>query len=95
MIAVIEDGSKKVFFTQCYNCASELEYTLADTGEEKISEYLTTKQKYIVCPICGQKMSASLLTKEQQDRILSLQPHFYQAAPVCSIQPEKSDCDNK
>lgn len=59
MIKVIGTDSKKVQICTCGNCASVLEYTLADTSKVKSIDYTggTDYYRYLKCPACGHKIN--------------------------------------
>lgn len=59
---VLKNGKDKAFYSSCISCGSELEYTLEDVKEDKKSEF---KNKYIICPVCGEKLIAGMETKEE------------------------------
>ena len=46
----------------CRNCASELEYTLADTTTKTVSDYGGGRDTYrtLVCPKCYEEVGVSL-----------------------------------
>lgn len=80
MITVLEDGTKKTFYTKCRHCASELEYDYDEVIEGNLDDYQTPiKWRYIVCPVCLSKMEATLLTKEEQTHAPFFSP-WYPAA---------------
>lgn len=89
MITVIEDGTKKTFYTKCGSCASELEYSLEDVNEEKIGQFSPMAHRYITCPVCGQKIDAYLWTKAEQERYPPTIP-FYPVG-TCGLQTEVAD----
>jgi len=60
IIIIGEDNAKKKRVT-CLNCASILEYTLADTYTEVIKDYGGGSDTYrrIKCPACGDIVTVS------------------------------------
>lgn len=90
MINVVVNGHYKVFYAKCSSCASELDYTLDEVKEEKIGEFVKVKHKYIICPICGQKVDAYLWTKEDHERFPPTIP-YYPVSGECFLQDTESD----
>ena len=58
-IKIIGEDKQKIKETSCRNCASRLEYTMADTTIEKRTDYTGCTDTYNIlkCPKCGNKIS--------------------------------------
>jgi uncharacterized protein with PIN domain len=81
MIKIVKYGHEKEFFARCLECATDFTYTLEDVKETAkegetppISEILA--YPFVVCPVCGERVSASKLTREEAERIPAM-PYFY------------------
>lgn len=71
MVKITSNGKTKTFYTKCSNCATEFEYQLSDVKEETEEiPFLTGKS--VKCPVCESEEIATLLTKEEYDRITLL-----------------------
>lgn len=72
MIRILSNGKDKVFEAHCVTCGSDLEYQHEDVQKDNDEEF---KMRYIVCPVCGEKLVALMETKEDRDlwkaRVLS------------------------
>lgn len=68
MTKVISNGKTKNFYTKCSNCATEFEYQLSDVKEEN-EEIPFLSGKSIKCPVCESEEIATLLTKEEYNRM--------------------------
>ena len=67
MIKILKDGTKdKKYFGKCGKCATEFEYEHSDVKYEKNS-YSNSEMKIIHCPVCGEQIFVSLMTKEEYD----------------------------
>lgn len=75
MTQIILDGKDKVFYTKCLNCATEFTYQLEDVQTEETEYSISMKVKTVICPSCGEKESAMLLTKEEYDKIFRNYPY--------------------
>lgn len=73
MVKIIKDGKDKIFYTKCLHCATEFEYQLDDVQTEK-TEGMIFEAKTIKCPSCGENTAATLLTREECERLLSNYP---------------------
>lgn len=68
MTKIISNGKTKTFYTKCANCATEFEYQLSDVKEEAEEiPFLTGKS--VKCPVCESEEIATLLTKEEYQKI--------------------------
>ena len=81
MIKIIKNGREKEFIARCLECATDFTYTLDDVKETfkegetpPISEILD--YPFVVCPVCGNRVAASKLTREETERIPAM-PYFY------------------
>lgn len=69
MIKILKDGTKdKKYFGKCGKCATEFEYEHSDVKYEK-NAVSNSEVKIIHCPICGEQIFVSLLTKEEFDEV--------------------------
>ena len=63
MVKILVNGkTDKKYFCKCIRCATEFEYEYSDIGCEK-------GENYIFCPECQELNSATLLTKEEYDKL--------------------------
>ncbi len=70
MVKVIEDGTKKTYYTECVKCGSSMtyEYTDVNVDEEKIdflNQYLVLASKSVQCPVCGFNNYVVMQTEEE------------------------------
>lgn len=80
---VVKNGKEKTFYAQCNKCASELEYTFEDVQFTK-HDTIYELEKKIVCPICGEEVYVSMLTKGEWEKFNSI-PRGYPYAYGCSV----------
>ena len=69
MIKVLKSGMDKKYFAKCGKCATEFEYEHSDVKYEKNIGY-NSEVKTITCPVCGQKSTVELLTKDEYDLMM-------------------------
>ena len=64
MIKILKNGEDKKYYARCIKCGTEMEYELSDVKHEK-SPAFSGEIKTISCPICGNIINVSLLSKEE------------------------------
>lgn len=69
MVRVLKSGMDKKYFAKCGKCATEFEYEHSDVTYEKNIGY-QSEVKTITCPVCGQKFTVELLTKDEYDLMM-------------------------
>ena len=70
MIKIIANGKEKVFKQRCNNCATDFTYMLED-----VKEYNYCSDKDIICPVCGESMTAYLMIEGEP-------PNFNPVYPI-------------
>ena len=66
MVKILKNGDDKKYYAKCQKCATEMEYELSDVKRETSTAY-RGEIKTIKCPVCGETIQVSLLTKEEVD----------------------------
>lgn len=74
MVKTITDGKTKIFYTKCLHCATEFTYQLEDVFTEKENDALF-EVKTVKCPSCGENETATLITKEEYDKMFVYYPY--------------------
>lgn len=64
MIKILKNGEEKKYYARCGKCGTEIEYELSDVKRETSHAY-NGEIKSVICPICGETISVSLLSKEE------------------------------
>ena len=73
MIKVITNGKEKIYFTRCVKCATDFEYEFSDVEiVPPVGDY-GFGERNIICPICGEKNYAGLLTKDEFEKNIPYQ----------------------
>lgn len=67
MIKITQNGKEKIYYAKCSECATELEYTYEDVKYETSAAVKYAKGRFIICPVCGEPISVSLLTKKESE----------------------------
>ena len=75
MVKIILDGKDKIFYTKCPCCATEFEYQLSDVEDVPAGQYYVIGTKAVKCPSCQEFVGATLMTKEECDKILNHYPY--------------------
>lgn len=68
MVNIILNGKDKIFYAKCPHCATDFTYQLEDAKEEPEKLPFGT-DKTIECPECGEDQFATLLTKEEYEKM--------------------------
>lgn len=75
MVKIISDGRNKTFYTKCMNCATDFEYQLSDVETVAAGHSHVIGNRAVKCPSCGEFVDATLMTKEECDKILNHYPY--------------------
>lgn len=74
MTKIINNGKDKTFYTKCLHCATEFEYQLQDVQVKETGDALFNEIKTVKCPSCNKDATATLLTREECEELLSNYP---------------------
>lgn len=64
MIEVVTNGKEKTYYARC-GCGSELHYKYEDVQKRDPASHYPSPSKYIVCPVCGEEIYATMLTESE------------------------------
>lgn len=67
MITITQNGKEKTYYARCSECGSELDYTYDDVKYETSAAVKYAKGRFIICPVCGEPISVSLMTKKESE----------------------------
>lgn len=70
MKTIIKNGYEKVFCCRCSNCATDFTYTIEDisTGYPDKALLEDIEQPIVECPVCKANISASMISKEDEEK---------------------------
>lgn len=74
MVKTIINGEDKTFYTKCLHYATEFTYQLEDVQTEKGNDALF-ELRTVKCPECGENESATLLMKEEYEKMFRNYPY--------------------
>lgn len=68
MIEVVRSGKEKTYFDHCSKCGTDMTYKLKDVQTKNPGGSNFLSYYYIICPVCGNEVSAMLHTEEERKR---------------------------